>query len=275
MAPNTMIFKVNVFEESKPENFFNSELEADDFTMAIRRVTFDLIEIHQQSANKHPAILVVVLLQPDPIMETRAWRLDCSTKEYMPIEVPCGECLGTGGVDSGGVTPQESPINLPCPSCQETHEHANFSQTVCAVCSGQHDLKDLIGTCPQCREAKTVLDAWQEAFGTSQLTHALAENQEYGKALTRFQNDTWASLNRYSDTLGWGLSGMQPECWTLLDAAIEELLVKRKLIHDLREVLTVPDRCTDQMVLDAASLLKDMYVASQAPRRGTGTEGAK
>lgn len=30
----------------------------------------------------------------------------------------CPECDGTGGVDSGGVTPWMEPIFLPCPACQ-------------------------------------------------------------------------------------------------------------------------------------------------------------
>ena len=189
-----------------------------------------------------------------------------------------------------GVDPQGKGTDIPCPACaqrppdfkayrdaqaascrwrhgQEAHEHANFSQTVCAVCSTQHDLKDLVGTCPQCREAKTVLDAWQEAFGTSQLTHAMAENQAYGKALTKFQNDTWASLDRYSKALGWGIAGMQPECWALLDSAVDELVAKRELIHDLRKVLALPDRCTDRMIVDAVQLTKDIFMLNTKGQR--------
>lgn len=32
-------------------------------------------------------------------------------------ELPCPDCGGTGGVDSGAMTPQGAPISLPCPSC--------------------------------------------------------------------------------------------------------------------------------------------------------------
>ena len=34
----------------------------------------------------------------------------------------CHECGGTGGVDSGGVTPWGSAITLPCPSCSQNDE---------------------------------------------------------------------------------------------------------------------------------------------------------
>lgn len=33
------------------------------------------------------------------------------------IKAVCHECLGVGGVDSGGVTPWGAPITVPCPSC--------------------------------------------------------------------------------------------------------------------------------------------------------------
>ena len=39
-----------------------------------------------------------------------------------PEPEPCHECGGTGGVDSGGVTPWGSPISLPCPSCSKEIE---------------------------------------------------------------------------------------------------------------------------------------------------------
>lgn len=34
-------------------------------------------------------------------------------------EMPCGECGGTGGVDSGGMTPQGAGIDVACLSCKE------------------------------------------------------------------------------------------------------------------------------------------------------------
>lgn len=48
------------------------------------------------------------------------------------------------------------------------------------------------------------------------------------KLLTYFQDSVWHSLGKYSDRLGWGLTGLQAECWTLLDRAVEELAELRK-----------------------------------------------
>lgn len=48
------------------------------------------------------------------------------------------------------------------------------------------------------------------------------------------------SMAKYSEALGWGLTGAQPECWVMLDQAVERLaLMNRKLpelasmVHDL------------------------------------------
>jgi len=46
-------------------------------------------------------------------------------------------------------------------------------------------------------------------------------------ALNTLQDSVWSSLDRYSKALGWGLSGIQPECWMLLDAAVDELKKRR------------------------------------------------
>jgi hypothetical protein len=56
----------------------------------------------------------------------------------------------------------------------------------------------------------------------------IADKTDLEDAVTSFQNEVWASLEKYSTKLGWGLTGTQPECWTLLDYAIAEL-VKRKV----------------------------------------------
>jgi hypothetical protein len=48
------------------------------------------------------------------------------------------------------------------------------------------------------------------------------------KALNDLQDEVWKNLGAYSNKLGWGLSGIQPECWTLLDTAVDELVQLRK-----------------------------------------------
>ena len=49
--------------------------------------------------------------------------------------------------------------------------------------------------------------------------------------LNDFQNEVWGSLEKYSIKLGWGLTGIQGECWTLLDMAVDELVAKRDMLR--------------------------------------------
>jgi hypothetical protein len=48
------------------------------------------------------------------------------------------------------------------------------------------------------------------------------------QALNDLQDEVWKNLGVYSTKLGWGLSGIQPECWALLDMAVDELVHLRK-----------------------------------------------
>jgi hypothetical protein len=47
----------------------------------------------------------------------------------------------------------------------------------------------------------------------------------------------WASLDKYSKALGWGLSGIQPECWMLLDAAVDELKKRREADEQIVRII--------------------------------------
>ena len=58
------------------------------------------------------------------------------------------------------------------------------------------------------------------------------------EALNHFQDSAWASLNKYSKALGWGLSGIQPECWMLLDSAVDELKKRRESDEQIVRILT-------------------------------------
>lgn len=53
------------------------------------------------------------------------------------------------------------------------------------------------------------------------------EAADASKALSAFQDEVWGNLSTYSSKLGWGLTGIQPECWALLDAAVDELVKLR------------------------------------------------
>jgi len=56
-------------------------------------------------------------------------------------------------------------------------------------------------------------------------------------ALKSLQNTVWKSMDDYSKQLGWGLTGIQPECWCCLDAAVKELVEWRKVITSLWQIV--------------------------------------
>lgn len=62
--------------------------------------------------------------------------------------------------------------------------------------------------------------------------------------LNDFQNEVWGSLEKYSIKLGGGLAGIQGECWTLLDMAVNELVAKRDLLR-WRDAETEPPEKSD------------------------------
>lgn len=43
-------------------------------------------------------------------------------------------------------------------------------------------------------------------------------------ALTHFQDDVWGAFQTWSMALGWGITGMQPECYAMMDASIDRML---------------------------------------------------
>lgn len=55
----------------------------------------------------------------DPTYEAYMEKLFASNQNFRQFGDVCPECGGTGAIDSGGVTPWGSPINLPCPGCQK------------------------------------------------------------------------------------------------------------------------------------------------------------
>lgn len=90
-----------------------------------------------------------------------------------------------------------------------------------------------------------------------------AEERSYKEALNSLQDEVWASLGKYSEKLGWGLTGIQPECWTMLDMSVDELKDRRKVMDDLRRIVGIKD---GESLTNAVQLLKDLYASSQNPR---------
>ena len=56
-------------------------------------------------------------------------------------------------------------------------------------------------------------------------------SDRFESELSSFQDEVWASLQKYSQKLGLGLSGIQPENWILLDNAVDELIKKREQLR--------------------------------------------
>jgi len=56
-------------------------------------------------------------------------------------------------------------------------------------------------------------------------------SNRYESELSAFQDEVWSSLEKYGRKLGWGLSGIQPENWILLDHAVDELVKLREQLR--------------------------------------------
>ena len=111
-----MTFYVHVQEEQS-NRFFNSEVEAESLDHAVEEVTRQLLEGYltvppKIQIGKLERVLITISSSRDTVPEG-TWRL--TLKEKVPT--PCGQCGGAGGVDSGGVTPHGTGIDIPCPSC--------------------------------------------------------------------------------------------------------------------------------------------------------------
>lgn len=51
----------------------------------------------------------------------------------------CVTCGGSGGVDSGGVTPWQSSISIPCPDCSDKTNNRQVKKVECCECGGSHE----------------------------------------------------------------------------------------------------------------------------------------
>jgi len=78
---------------------------------------------------------------------------------------------------------------------------------------------------------------------TARVSEPLEQINEINESILRnvetirsMQDSIWGSMQTYSSKLGWGLSGIQPECWTLLDTAVDELVWRREQAGVLRQM---------------------------------------
>lgn len=214
-------FNVYVSRKGKADDYFTSEMEASDLAHAVelssRSVVQAWLSVPPVVNGKPDSVTVVISNGTAPLT---AYTLDLK----VPCAIPCAECGGYGGVDTGGMTPQGEPIWTTCQSCHPpTEVPADYSEI-------------LAETPATTRAVKRLEDI-----------HA------------QIQDNVWNSMGKYSSKLGWGLSGHQPECWACLDSAVDELVKARGIIKELRSVLELTDRNSDTMVVDAVKLLKSKF----------------
>jgi hypothetical protein len=83
--------------------------------------------------------------------------------------------------------------------------------------------------------------------------------REMANALRLLQDSVWKSMDTYSKQLGWGLTGIQPECWTLLDSAINELVQRRPKCCEM----PIRGKCVLQdWVLELTFMQQSVLIAS-------------
>jgi len=123
-----------------------------------------------------------------------------------------------------------------CPNCQspaEAKEPQDFAE--CPHCHGTgHDM----GAIAEVTKLKAEVKALQtevEAAKNARNRAGVEERRKYipliadtNQVLSQLQESVWTSLRGYSNALGWGLTGIQPECWIMLDMAVEELRKRRQ-----------------------------------------------
>lgn len=190
-------FIVHVIDPKNPNKGFRHEFTAIDHADALAQTWPKLVEAYEAEKCKEEKEIIMVFLLLNFDVPPKAWKVKLPSKVVVECEVPCPTCSGVGGVDSGGVDPQGRGIDIPCPSCS---------------------------TKPTLEEVETQLKA--SAKVSANLDRQ--ERDEAVKALTNFQDNVWGSLDKYSKALGWGLTGIQPECWAMLDMAVEELRKRRQ-----------------------------------------------
>jgi hypothetical protein len=84
----------------------------------------------------------------------------------------------------------------------------------------------------------------------------------------------WASLEKYSRKLGWGLSGIQPENWILLDHAVDELVKLRELVRWRKWPEEKPTPRCHYLVLTDGSCDVGTHVSYYSVNIGWATEDA-
>ena len=110
-------FIAHVMEEGKPSNCFRHEFKAKDYAEAIEFARSGIVQAYKDEKKTEVRNTIITLLLLNFDVPPRSWRLKMPSEEIEECPVPCPQCGGVGGVDSGGVTPWGTGIDIPCPSC--------------------------------------------------------------------------------------------------------------------------------------------------------------
>ena len=113
------------------------------------------------------------------------------------------------------------------------HAMPNFPTDICSLAASTIEAKD--AEIERLRTSgRKAIDAGEVIIGTlrSELKAAESRAEQAERALNREQDNTYASFDKWSKALGWGLTGNQPECWALMDSAVEELVSKRRALAE-------------------------------------------
>lgn len=209
-------FIVHVIDPKNPDKGFRHEFLAHDHADALAQTWSKLAEAYEAEKCKEEKEIIMVFLLLNFDVPPKAWKLKLPSKEVVECDVPCCQCGGYGGVDSGGSDPQGHPIMVECPSCSKPKPDvpASYSEII-------GDMDKSTNHRPECRCDRCYTDLIHRASrGT--------EAESFKQALNTLQDSVWGSLDKYSKALGWGLTGIQPECWSCLDSAVEELRKRRQ-----------------------------------------------
>jgi hypothetical protein len=106
-----------------------------------------------------------------------------------------------------------------------------------------------------------------EIAGKIAAAESRAEQAE--RAFNREQDNIYASFDKWSKALGWGLTGNQPECWALMDSAVEELVGKRTALAEARTELGETQLVLEQTERNAARVIAEAITVIQQGESAT------
>lgn len=85
-------------------------------------------------------------------------------------------------------------------------------------------------------------------------------------ALTHFQDEVWGAFQTWSMALGWGITGMQPECYAMMDASIDRMLSAEAEAERLKARVAEMEKALSEAVDVLAGMNDDEINEDLLPR---------